>query len=83
VGAIASLQGKLVAVDTSLFIYFIEKHPTYHPMVKPFFAAVDSGEIRVVTSILTLSEVLVLPIRLHDPQLVERYTRILLLQRTS
>jgi predicted nucleic acid-binding protein len=76
VGSIVSLQGKLVAVDTSLFIYFVERHPKYHPVVRPFFAAVDRGEIKIVTSILTLTEVLVLPLRLRDQQLVDRYTRI-------
>ncbi len=47
-------------------------------MVRPFFAAVDRGEIKIVTSVLTLTEVLVLPLRLKDQRLVDRYTRILL-----
>jgi len=68
----------LIGVDTSPFIYFIERHPKYLPTVKPFFEAVDRGEIRVVTSVLTITEVLVLPLRLRNDQLVERYTRILL-----
>lgn len=73
-----SLRGKLVAVDTSPFIYFIEEHPKYVPFVDPFFEAVDRDEIRVITSVLTLTEVLVLPLRLKDQRLVERYSRILL-----
>ena len=77
-GSIASLRGKLVAVDTSPFIYFIEERPKYVPFVDPFFEAVDRGEIRVITSVLTLTEVLVLPLRLKDQRLVERYSRILL-----
>jgi predicted nucleic acid-binding protein len=78
VGPLRSLQGKLIAVDSSPFIYFIEEHPDFLPLVDPFFAAVDQSEIKIVTSILTLTEVLVLPLRLSDQQLVDRYTRILL-----
>ena len=54
-GWIADLQGKTVGVDTSPFIYFIEKHPRYASAFRPFFEAVDRGEIHVVTSAVTLS----------------------------
>jgi predicted nucleic acid-binding protein len=78
VGPLASLGGKLIAVDTAPFIYFIERHPGYIDRVRPFFQAVDRGEITVITSSITLTEVLVVPLRLGDRQLVDKYTRILL-----
>lgn len=56
---VASLQGQVVGLDTAPVIYFIEEHPTYLPMVLPFFAALNRGESQVVTSIVTLLEVLV------------------------
>ena len=43
-----------VALDTAIFIYFIEEHPTYLPLVEPLFQAVDAGERRATTSALTL-----------------------------
>lgn len=45
------------------FIYFIEEHPIYLPLVEPLFEAIDAGELEAVTSSLTLLEVLVIPFR--------------------
>jgi hypothetical protein len=44
-------------LDTAPLIYFIEKHPIYLPLLLPFFEAVERGDIQVVTSTLTLTEV--------------------------
>ena len=60
---IRKLYGTTVGVDSAPLIYFIEKHPVYLPFVRPFFAAVELGEIQVVTTTLTLTEVLVHPCR--------------------
>jgi len=55
---IAALGGKIVGLDTAPLIYLIEEDPSFLPFVRPFFEAVDRGEFRVVTSTLTLTEVL-------------------------
>ena len=65
-GWIDDLKGKTVALDTSPFIFFIEKHATYADVLRPFFQAVDRGESRILTSAVTLLEVLVHPIRHGD-----------------
>jgi hypothetical protein len=52
-----ALYGTIVGLDTAPLIYFMEKDPTYIPLVHPFFEAVERGEIQVVTSTLTLTEV--------------------------
>ena len=77
-GWITDLQGKTVGVDTSPFIYFIEKHARYASVLRPFFEAVDRGEIQVVTSAVTLLELLVHPIRRGDEALAHQYNDILL-----
>jgi len=46
--------------------------------MQPFFEAVHRGEIQVITSSLTLTEVLVLPYRSGNQKLAQNYTRILL-----
>jgi predicted nucleic acid-binding protein len=71
------LYGTVVGLDTAPLIYFIEKHPVYLPLVHPFFEAIDRGDLQVVTSTLTLTEVLVYPYRQGDSVLVQEYSRIL------
>ncbi len=75
---IEALRGRVIGLDTAPLVYFIEENPTYFERVKPFFDALDRGEFQVVTSILTLLEVLVHPFRRGDPQLAQQYRDILL-----
>ena len=77
-GWVEDLHGKTVGLDTSPLIFFLEKHDVYAKVVRPFFQAVDHGEIHVVTSIVTLLEVLVHPIRQGDESLAHQYNDILL-----
>lgn len=48
------------------------------PVVQPFFESLDRGEFQVVTSTITLLEVLVHPIRRNDHHLARQYRSILL-----
>ena len=73
-----SLRGTIVGLDTAPLIYFIEAHPRYLPLVRPFFEGVERGDFAVVTSTLTLAEVLVHPWRHGDQELIRQYSRILL-----
>jgi predicted nucleic acid-binding protein len=78
---IKRLTGQTVGLDTAPLIYFIENHPLYFPLVEPFFAAVERDEIEVVTSTLTLAEVLVRPYRQGNEALAREYSDILLRAR--
>jgi len=75
---LTALGGTIVGLDTAPLIYLIEENPIFLPFVRPFFEAVDRGEFRVVTSTLTLTEVLVHPMRHGDHELADQYRRILL-----
>lgn len=66
-----------VALDTSLFIYLIEESPEWLPLVLSIFASAANGERVLVTSELTLLEVLVVPYRTGDLSLAERYEALL------
>jgi predicted nucleic acid-binding protein len=66
-----------VGVDTSTFIYFIEEHPQFLPVLPPFFREVDEGRKELVTSALTLLEVLVVPYRSGDHLLAKCYEALL------
>lgn len=70
--------GKTIGLDTAPLIYFIEENPKYFDIVKPFFEAIDSGKIRVITSTVTLLEVLVHPLKRQNIKVAEEYREILL-----
>ncbi|MCY4507999.1 MAG: PIN domain-containing protein [Acidobacteria bacterium] len=76
-GLIADLPGGSVGVDTMVFIYLIEEHPTFLPIVSPLFRRADDGGERLVTSALTLLEVLVLPYSAGNRPLADRYEALL------
>ncbi|MBI4902267.1 MAG: PIN domain-containing protein [Acidobacteria bacterium] len=73
-----SLRGCTVALDTAPVIYFIERHPVYLDRLRPFFAAAGNKEFRLVTSMVTLLEVLVHAIRSQRVDLVQQYRSILM-----
>ncbi len=75
---IEALRGSTVALDTAPLIYFIEEHPAYLPKIRPFFEAAERGEFRIVTSFITLVEVLVHPLREGKTELADEYRKILL-----
>jgi len=72
------LQGQVVGIDSSPFIYYIEAHPGYLETVLPFFEGIRQGKFRAVTSVVTLLELLVHPYRRNDSQLADEYREILL-----
>lgn len=75
---VTALQQSVVGLDTAPIIYLVEEHPTYLEVVDPFFEAVDRGDIQVVTSTMTLIEVLVQPLRRNARSLANQYRDILL-----
>ena len=79
---IAQLQGKVVGLDTAPLIYFIEQNPNYLEMMRLFFRSFDRGDFRIVTSTVTLVEVLVHPLRQRNTLLAQEYREILLNQES-
>jgi predicted nucleic acid-binding protein len=75
------LKGKTIGLDTAPLIYFIEENPTYIEKVRVFFEAMERGNFLVVTSTVTLLEVLVHPLRGNNIELAAEYRDILLNSR--
>ena len=73
----ADLGAGPVALDTALFIYLIEEHPRFLPLIDPLFSEADRGARELVTSALTLLEVLVIPYRAGNRLLADRYEALL------
>jgi predicted nucleic acid-binding protein len=66
-----------VAVDTAIFIYWIEEDPRFMPLLEPFFEEVAAGAREIVTSALTLLELLVVPYRAGNADRAQRYEELL------
>ena len=75
---ITALRGQVVGLDTAPLIYFIEENPVYLHAVRRFFAAAAQGELHIITSTVTLLEILVHPFRQGDTGLADQYREILL-----
>lgn len=74
---LVQLQGQIVGLDTAPLIYFIEENPNYLDVTDAFFEAMFRGEFSVVTSVLTITEVLVYPLRQGNTALSQQYREIL------
>jgi predicted nucleic acid-binding protein len=72
------IQGTIVGIDTAPLIYFIEEHPKYLSLLDAFFLAAKERKISLVTSSLTITEVLVHPLLKGNMELVNEYKSILL-----
>lgn len=67
------LRGQTVCLDTMIFIYAFEEHPTYLPFLKTFFLSVEKGGIEAVTSTITITECMVQPYRKNNFSLAAHY----------
>jgi predicted nucleic acid-binding protein len=66
--------GAVVGIDSAVFIYFIEEHPRYEPVVSGLFEErLERGENQAITSVVTLAEVLVQPKRDERDDLAQEY----------
>ncbi len=68
----------VVYVDTAPIIYSVEKNPQFAALVDPLWDALEVGSLEVVSSELTLLEVLVVPIRQNDSYLIAAYEQALI-----
>ena len=65
------------ALDTVAFIYWIEENRDYLELVGSIFRAANDGNLEIVSSALTLLEVLVVPYRAGQLHLADRYEALL------
>ncbi len=73
----ALVEGALLLMDSGPIIYFLEGHPKFSPIFKPFFVAHDSGRVQFAVTTSSLAEVLNGPLQAGDEALAERYRAIL------
>jgi predicted nucleic acid-binding protein len=76
--ALSQLTGATrVYLDTQCFIYFLEKHPILFPVILPIFEAAMNGDYQIVTSELTLAELLIRPYQLGRSDIAITYREFL------
>ncbi len=67
----------IFGLDTSIFIYHLEAHPTYLPYTQQIFASILSGQKRAVTSTISLVEINVQPLQLGREDIARKYEALL------
>ena len=68
-----SLKGKIIGLDTMVFIYHFEENRVYSPLTFSIFENLEKGNFNGITSTLTLLEILVKPKKENNLLLTERY----------
>lgn len=53
---------KLIFLDTAPVIYYVERHPTFFPLVQPIFESLSDRDLQAVTSPITLAECSIVPL---------------------
>mgnify|MGYP005862833909 CR=1 FL=1 len=66
-----------IMIDTAPIIYFIEENPTYGPIMESMIVAATDKERVLMTSVITLVEVLTHPLRMNKPEIAEKYRTVL------
>ena len=62
-GLLTSLRGNRIYLDANIWIYVLEGFADYSQSLTALFTAVDSGSLVLVTSEITLAEILVRPMK--------------------
>lgn len=66
-----------LGIDTAPIIYFIEANPSLDRLVTGVFERIAKGECAGVTSVITITEVLTMPLRSGDKKLQKQYIELL------
>jgi predicted nucleic acid-binding protein len=72
-----AFSNQTIFIDTAPLIYYIEENPRYLKFLQPFFAANEKYGYFFLSSVITLMEVLVLPLRHKKNELAQRYETVL------
>jgi len=81
-GLINRLENKTVFIDTAPLIYYIEEKKEYATVLNKLFDANEQNKFQFSTSVLTLMEILVQPIRMKAKGLVKEYENIICNSKT-
>ncbi|MDE2952617.1 MAG: PIN domain-containing protein [Chloroflexota bacterium] len=75
--ASALQDAKRIYIDTAPFIYFVERHRDYFTRMFRVIGLIETSPIQAITSVLTLTELMVQPLKTGNDDLAKRYRDIL------
>jgi len=67
----------VVGMDTPVFIYHLEAHPTYSALTQKIFSGMENGKWRGITSTIALMEINVHPWRVGREDVARKYEALL------
>lgn len=77
-----ALQGiQRLYTDTAPLIYYVEENPPYVAKMDTIIAAIEARSMEAFSSMITLTEVLTLPLKQGDTRLAQQYRDVLLHSR--
>jgi predicted nucleic acid-binding protein len=76
-GGVSAELGRRIYLDTNIVIYAVEGFAQYAPQIQALLDAMDANEVSVVTSELTLAEVLVGPLKAKNAPVQQIYRSFL------
>lgn len=62
-----------LGLDTSPFIYFVEQNSLYVDLMREVFKRITDNDFQACSSVITLTEVLVQPLRQNNQTLADDY----------
>lgn len=71
---------QLIYIDTSPLIYLVERNPEYFAKMLRIVDVIETAPLQVFTSVMTLAEILVQPLRLGNTDLAQQYLDILVIR---
>lgn len=71
------LNGQIIALDTVIFVYFLEKNPQYYTLTKDLFYRIERGDISANISNLVFAELLVPAYRYSKKKQAEKIIHLL------
>src|SRR5262245_42228776 len=70
-------RAKVIGLDTSVFVYFLESNPQYAPLAQITIKGIEDGKWQGVTSTITLMEITVRPWQLKNETAAREYEAVL------
>lgn len=70
-------KAKVIGLDTSIFIYFLENNSRYGPLAQITINGIEKGKWQGVTSTITLMEITVRPWQLGNESTAREYEAVL------